>query len=86
MVGDGVEWVANVGTRDNAAFIVKACNAHEELVAACRNLLGKITLDGPIDGNPWCCKEVKAMAQVLANLEGHGDKFGLTLPDPRKTL
>lgn len=31
--------IARVGSIDDAAFIVRACNAHDELVAALRGLL-----------------------------------------------
>ncbi len=32
---------------------------------AARNLLVKLTCGGGIQGNPWCCKEVKDLAEAL---------------------
>ncbi len=53
-------------------------NKSEKLEKALAALLLKITRGG-IEGNPWSCPQVFEAAQVLADIEGHGDKYKVDL-------
>ena len=64
---------------ENAAFIVKACNSHDDLVEACKAMLKAI--EGPacctaLDANgndawPQINKAASMMRDAIAKAEGH---------------
>jgi hypothetical protein len=38
-ISDGIGYIGQIYNRANAAFIVRACNAHDDLLAACKALV-----------------------------------------------
>lgn len=62
-VGDG--FIADVDTLANAQFIVTACNSHDELLAACKELLAIVEEANPYwHGRPDRADE-RARAAIL---------------------
>jgi hypothetical protein len=53
----------------NAAFIIRACNAHEELLTALKLARTKLAM-WPEGNNPEDFPEIKAMDTAIANAEG----------------
>lgn len=54
----------------NAAFIVRAVNAHDELVSACKSVSEWASEPGDHGGNPYCKQFVKLAEAALAKAEG----------------
>ena len=60
-------------TKANAAFIVKACNSHYELLDACKEAFGVITEPGVMDVDEWKAWQKKTIFQlkfIIAKAEG----------------
>lgn len=55
----------------NAAFIVRACNAHEELLAAARNLLNASRLVGVLGVTEVSIAE-EGLEKIITKAEGKG--------------
>ena len=70
IAGDGTA----IRSPANAAFIVRACNVHEELLAALQNVLEWAKGSrGSKNTNPYGVPEVEAALKVLAKLQGRTD-------------
>jgi len=61
--------VAVCDNRDDAEFIVRACNCHEELVAACYVALGDLLAQGM----PRGCSTFNLLSAAIAKAEGKSD-------------
>ena len=59
----------NIDDKANAAFIVRACNAHEDLLAAARNLLNASRLVGVLGVTEVSIAE-EGLEKIIAKAEG----------------